>query len=54
MSTPLTPQEVGVIGCLMEKALTEMAGRLGEEIDLAQIAVDLNPTDDAPIEEEHE
>ena len=37
----------------LEKALTEMAERLGETIDLAQIAVELNQKNDSPIEGEH-
>jgi len=32
----------------LEKALTEIAGRLGEEIDLLQIAAGLAQTDDSP------
>lgn len=39
---------------VLEKALTDMAGRLGEEIDLAQIAADLNQTDNSPLEDDHE
>lgn len=39
---------------VLEKALTEMAGRLGEELDLAQIAADLNQTDSSPIEDDHD
>ena len=39
---------------VLEKAFTEMAGRLGEEIDLAQIAADLNQTDDSLLEDDHE
>ena len=45
---------------VLERALTEMAGRLGEELDLAQLAADMNPTDslnqaeELPLEDDHE
>lgn len=39
---------------VLEKALTEMAARLGEELDLVQIAEDLNQEDGEPIEDAHE
>lgn len=39
---------------VLEKALTEMAGRLGEQIDLAQIASDLNQADNSSLEDDHE
>lgn len=39
---------------VLEQALTELAGRLGEDIDLAQIAVDLNPADDSPVGDDSE
>ena len=46
---------------VLEKALTEMAGRLGEDIDLAQLAADMSPADnllhqanDLPHEDDHE
>jgi uncharacterized protein YceH (UPF0502 family) len=45
---------------VLEKALTEMAERLGEDLDLAQIAADLNSpdslnhTNDLPLEDDHE
>jgi uncharacterized protein YceH (UPF0502 family) len=38
---------------VLEKALTEMAGRLGEDIDLVQLAADLTPPDDVLIEGDH-
>ncbi|MEH6909497.1 MAG: YceH family protein [Oceanicoccus sp.] len=38
----------------LEKALTEMAGRLGEEIDLVKLAADLTPSDELFIEDDHE
>jgi len=37
----------------LEKALTEMAGRLGEELDLAQIALELRQVDNSLDEGEH-
>ena len=57
VSTPSKNQQMSMLEtrvAVLEKALTEMAGRLGEEIDLAQLAADLNSPGDSPIEDDHE
>lgn len=57
ISTPVKNQQMNMLEtrvAVLEKALTEMAERLGEEVDLAQMAADLNQADDLPLEDDHE